>query len=246
MALFLDKDTERIGNVRSVRHYYLDYVAENDAILCHNGQSPQAANDFGMVDRIEIEAPKTGIRDNSISYNHSWNNLFTSIKLIEKGLGKKRTKRNNDLLLNYSSKSVEISAMDGAVSAKNVEIPFSKATRPSYEYDEETKTYKRFVNGVAHTDAVTKKQYTFKNIITYQIENYLLDDVEDKGRQGLKNIGSGNGYYISEGYAVPITWEKKDRTSQTIYKYLDGTEIVVNDGNTFIELQPLNQAIKIS
>lgn len=32
MALFLDQSTERIGSIRSARHYYLDYALENDAI----------------------------------------------------------------------------------------------------------------------------------------------------------------------------------------------------------------------
>ena len=61
----------------------------------------------------------------------------------------------------------------------------------------------------------------------------------------MKNIGSGEGYYITDGYAVPITWEKSSRSAQTIYKYKDGSEIVVNDGNTFIQIQPLNQALTI-
>ena len=37
MALFLDQDTDRIGSIRSSRHYYLDYALENDAIYVHFG-----------------------------------------------------------------------------------------------------------------------------------------------------------------------------------------------------------------
>ena len=42
MALFRGVDTEKIGPVRSSRHYYLDYVMENDAIYNHFGWSPKA------------------------------------------------------------------------------------------------------------------------------------------------------------------------------------------------------------
>ena len=73
-----------------------------------------------------------------------------------------------------------------------------------------------------------------------------LNDGSGKGRQGLDNIGSGTGYYISEGYAVPITWEKKDRASQTIYKFEDGSKLKVNDGNTFIQIQPKGETLSIS
>ena len=106
--------------------------------------------------------------------------------------------------------------------------------------------YKRSVNGKEHVDYVTKKQYTFKNIITYQVSNYTLNDPENKGRQGLNNIGSGTGYFISEGYAVPINWSKSSRGAQTKYTLKDGTELVVNDGNTFIQLQPKGRSLSIS
>ena len=45
-ALFKDQDIEKIGPVRSSRHYYLDYVMENDAIYVHYGWSPQAQEDI--------------------------------------------------------------------------------------------------------------------------------------------------------------------------------------------------------
>ena len=136
--------------------------------------------------------------------------------------------------------------MANAKEANEVSIKYSNATTSSYKYDAENKVYKRFVNGKEHTDYVTKEQYTFKNIITYQVNNYNLNDGSGKGRQGLDNIGSGTGWYISEGYAVPITWEKKDRASQTVYKFEDGTELKVNDGNTFIQIQPKGEALSIS
>ena len=65
LALFQDTNTERIGSIRSARHYYLDYALENDAIYVHHGYSPQAANDFYSlgVDRIEVSTPSTGWRD---------------------------------------------------------------------------------------------------------------------------------------------------------------------------------------
>ena len=68
-----------------------------------------------------------------------------------------------------------------------------------------------------------------------------------KGRQNLNNIGSGEGYYISEGKAVKITWSKSSREAKTVYKLKStGEELKVNDGNTFIQVQPLNQELTIS
>ena len=139
-----------------------------------------------------------------------------------------------------------MASLDGAIPATTVSIKYSSGTTSSYEYDSENAVYKRFVNNKEHTDYVTKEQYTFKNIITYQVDNYTLNDGEDKGRQELENIGSGTGYYISGGYAVPITWEKKSRSAQTKYYYENGEELIVNDGNTFIQIQPEGQKLEIA
>ena len=246
MALFMDQNTERIGSIRSARHYFLDYALENDAIYVHHGQSPQAQSDFKTleVDRIEVSENRTGWRDKTLNVS-SEHTLFTSIEKLKKGLGNKRTERQNNLLLNYSVDEIDMSSINGAVTANEVSIKYSGSITSSYKYDSENKVYKRFVNDKKHTDYVTKEQYTFKNIITYQVDNYTLNDGENKGRQELENIGSGTGYYISGGYAVPITWEKKSRSSQTKYYYENGEELLVNDGNTFIQIQPEGQTLTI-
>ncbi len=241
-ALFLDKDVERIGSVRSARHYYLDYALENDAFYVHHGQSPQAQEQFSQlgIDRIVVDESKTGWRDNTLNVA-SEHTLFTSTEKLSQGIGSKRTERKGDLLLDYSIDDINLDNMDNAKIANNVEIEYSGATVTSYTYDPETKLYKRYVNDKSHVDYVTKEQYTFKNIITYQVSNVSIDGA----RQDLKNIGEGKGYYITNGYAVPITWSKSARSKQTIYKYENGKEIKVNDGNTFIQIQPKNKTLTI-
>lgn len=247
LALFLDTNTERIGSIRSARHYYLDYALENDAFYCHHGQSPQAQRDFSAlkVDRIEVSNNKTGWRDKTLKVS-SEHTLFTSIEKLKSGIGSKRTERNNDLLLNYSAKPIDLSVMENSSVANQISIKYSNNTTSSYTYNSDEQVYYRFVNGKEHTDYVTKEQYHFKNIITYQVDNYTLNDGENKGRQDIKNVGSGEGYYISNGYAVKIKWEKECRSCQTKYTYLDGKEIVVNDGNTFIQIQPKGETLNIS
>ena len=247
MAVFQDQNTERIGSIRSARHYFLDYALENDAIYVHHGNSPQAAADFKTlnIDRISVDASKTGWRDKSLNVSTE-HTLFTSIAKLNNGVGNKRKTRNKDFLLNYSETPIDLSTKEGAIKANNIEITYSGSVKSSYEYDESAQNYKRSVNGKAHNDYVTKKQYTFKNIITYQVSNTSLNDGSGKDRQTLDNIGSGEGYYITNGYAVPITWSKSSRSSQTVYKYKDGTEIDVNDGNTFIQIQPKGKNLIIN
>ena len=246
LALFLDQTTERIGSIRSARHYYLDYALENDAIYVHHGYSPQAREDWSKlgVDRIEVNESTTGWRDKSASKTYEFT-LFTNIEKLGKGIRSKRTERNKDLLLNYSVDNIDISQMEGAIPANKVDIKYSSNTTTNYKYDTDNNIYLRSVNDKSQNDYVTGKQLTVKNIIVYKVK-YSNIQGDDKGRQTIDNIGNGTGYYISNGYAVPITWKKDSRSSATIYKYNNGKEIQVNDGNTFIQIMPDNQTLAIS
>lgn len=249
LALFKDKQNETVGNVRSARHYYLDYVLENDAYYVHWGWSPQAESDISSLKINNLNGLTYGspyfFRKNisGISTEHkAFTNLKELSSLVDKLGYRKET--NKDLLLNYSATSV-ILPEEEQLNATNVDLKYSGSSITNYVYDSEAKVYKQFVNDKAHTDYETKNQYTVKNIITYQVGNKTIAG-DEKGRQDLDNIGSGKGYFITEGRAIPITWEKKSRSAQTIYRYQDGTEITVNDGNTWIHIVPKSGSISIS
>ncbi len=250
MALFKDQTTEKIGSIRSARHYFLDYALENDAIYVHWGWSPQAQSDIKSLSINNINGLTYEgtyfFRDKSLRVS-SEHTGFTSIEKLDQAREKLnyRTNLKKDILLNYSVDNIDLSNKENAIVATNIDIPYSTSLKTSYVYDSENKVYKRFVNGVEHVDYVTKKQYTTKNIITYKLPNSTISG-DQKGRQDVDTVGSGEGYYITNGYAIPITWEKESRSSQTVYKYSNGKEIDVNDGNTYIQIQPTNFELSIS
>ena len=48
-------------------------------------------------------------------------------------------------------------------------------------------------------------------------------------------LASGQeGYYITNGKAIPITWTKTSDTERTVYRDLNGDEITINTGKTYI------------
>ena len=123
LALFRDVKVDRIGSIRSSRHYYLDYVLENDAIYVHNGQSPQAQSDFSTlgINRIEAEAPNTGIRDKSLNVARE-HTLFTTTDLLNKAYEKTKFRKetNKEALL-----AVMNTAYPGARVVTGGDQPFS-------------------------------------------------------------------------------------------------------------------------
>lgn len=249
MALFKDRDVSLIGPVRSSRHYFLDYALESDAIYAHYGWSTFAENDIktlGVNNINGLTADSAYWRDKKIAAPH---NVFTSTETLYKYAESKNydTKTDDWKLLNYSpdeinfkgpkkdKKTGEVSD-DPRIVANSLSLKYSNNQTTSYTYDYENKYYLRFMDGKQHLDKITRQQLHYKNIIIEKVENYDLDSY---GRQDLETVGDGEGYYITNGYALPITWQKANRDSKTIYKYLDGSKVVVNDGNTFIQIIPI-------
>ena len=119
--------------------------------------------------------------------------------------------------------------------ANTIIIPYSNYQTRGYTYDSTRKVYLRTMNNQPHVDKTTHEQLYYKNIIIEKVSNSQLDSY---GRQDLKTAGSGEGYYITNGYALPIIWTKSTRKSKTKYTYNNGEEIKINDGNTFIQIMP--------
>ena len=282
MALFKGQDLEKIGPVRSSRHYFLDYALENDAIYVHHGWSPQAQSDISTLGVNNIN----GIQESSKDFwrvkdKYAPHNMFTTMESILKIAKRKNyeTTSTQESVLNYNAYEFNLSdkyemeieteeAVNDeletddvkddtdlateqekqgtkSITATNVTIPHSKLQTVKYEYNEETKTYTRYARKKLQTDYITGEPVTTKNIIITMCDNYTLKDGENKGRQGLKNIGTFDGYYITNGNAIPIKCTKTARDEQTVYKDLEGKEIEVNDGNTFINICPISAEVVI-
>ncbi len=245
MALFKGVDLEKIGPVRSARHYFLDYAMENDAIYVHFGQSPQAESDIKKYSIHDIN----GIAEDGTTF---WrvkdklapHNAVTSTqKLVQSAKSKNyRTTSKEKSVLNYVTDEVNLE--DGEI-ANTITIPHSNLQTVKYEYDEENKVYVRYARREKQTDWSTDEPVTTKNIIITFCDNYTLSDKENKGRQGLKNIGTFDGYYITNGRAIKIQCIKNKRDEKTVYQDMNGNEINVNDGNTFVNICPIDADVEI-
>ena len=245
MALFKGIDVEQIGPVRSARHYFLDYAMENDAIYVHFGWSPQAKSDIKKYSINNIN----GIEEDGVTFwrtkqkSAPHNALTSTEKILKSAQNKKyRTTSTEKSVLDYVTDEVNLEDGQSAVS---ITIPHSNLQTVKYEYDETNKVYKRFARNKAQTDWTSGESLTTKNIIVTMCDNFDLNDGENKGRQTLKNIGTFDGYYLTNGKAIKIKCIKNARDEKTVYKDLQGNEIKVNDGNTWVNICPTDAKIVI-
>lgn len=253
LALFKDVTFDKVGSIRSVRSQYLPYVFENDAILVHAGGQQEALDRIYSEQIADIDVDGTyGVRDTELrktrAYEHT---LFTNSDLLSKAIEDTNIKSTTDTknLLTYSTEELDLSNYE-TKEANNVSIKYSDYRTSNYSYDNSSKAYLRSMNGTENVDLVTGQQYKVKNIIVYSAV-YTTYTASARGSstpyQKIEDIASGEGYYITNGVALPITWSKSSEKSQTVYRIKeDGKELVVNDGNTYIQIYPTTGNINIS
>lgn len=246
MALYKDKDVNLIGPIRSARHYFLDYALESDAIYVHYGWSPYAEDDITKlkIDNVNGLTDSSAFRRDTKSI--APHNVFTRMSYLKSYLDTTSYSRESLdwKLLHYSTEELLLNEKNtNAKIANEIVIPYSSTEVRKYKYSEDDMYYYRISNGKAQYDRKSGEQLHYKNIIIQRVKNNTLDEV---GRQNLETTGTGTGFYITNGYYLPISWTKSTRESKTVYTYEDGKEIIVNDGNTFIQIVPVYSNIEFN
>ena len=247
MALYKDvEENVTIGTVRSVRHNFIDYAFESNAILVGYGYSVYAESELNyqhVIDYMNGMIHSKPFWRNNPEHLASEHTAYTSINRIKDfayNTKKYNKEGENTVLLNYNVKDTDLSSNEGVIDATEITIPYGNIVT-KFKYNPETKMYTKIVNGVEIKDHNTKESITTKNIIIEKItygmtaSNYYWD---------LHTTGSGSGYYITNGKAVPIKWSKSSRKAKTKYTYNDGKEIEVSDGRTYIQVTVRNYTIK--
>ena len=242
MALYRGTDTEKIGPIRSSRHYYLDYVMENDAIYTHFGWSPRAMQDISKFGINKINGVLGG--DENIfwrekKYKGDWHSAYTSIKNIKDMASKKSYKLETEHknCIEYSDSYIELPPEN---IAKTVNLKYSYKYTTAYRYNEETHLYEKSIDGEPHV-MQSGDVLSMKNIIIMFIGDSALGDGSD--RRNINTTGKGTGFYITNGAFEEIVWEKPSRSENTVYKKADGTPLLINPGKTIVNIiSPLADA----
>lgn len=244
MAIYKDKPKlEKIGPLRSSRHYFLDYVKEYDAIYAHEGKSPRAALELRTrkIDTIEYT---TGLFYRDLTRWAPHNAISSGERMINAAkLNKFSLKTKTKPPLKYSRTEVKL---DKPISATTIETGFSDYVTLKLKYNEKTKKYEKYEIGELLKDAVTKKPLAATNIlILYGSYSPLTGFGAGKNRVDIDTTKIKSGYYFTHGEGVKIKASKATINSKTKYTLEDGIELKINDGNTFIFIVPSSRKVNI-
>ncbi len=237
MAVYQDyKNMEKVGNVRSCRLYYVYFAKEFDAVYFHAGESKYALHvlNSSYIDNVDGITGKGGAyyyRDNSRRAPH---NLYTTGEKLSSAI--KTYGYETKLAKNYvphyrfTTEDVPNLLKDGQKAAV-VKLYYVDA-KPWFEYNKKDGLYYRFEFGKEQVDGTDNSQIAVKNIIIQNCVSSLMDS--SNGTLDINYMSGGDGMYITNGRAVPVTWRRESADDITRYYDENGDEIVLNPGKTWV------------
>lgn len=239
LALYQEAKPQLIGPVRSVRLYYVDWVAPFQASVAHVGGSKFALNEVRNGKYRDIDQFFNGGSYWRATDRYAPHNVYTSFEKLD-ALNLKK---------GYTTSSfTSWPRADGTASkspnATSIDVKISGPLYNShYDYDATTNTYKRFEGGAAHNDREAG-QITPSTVVV--IDTNMTTVFEDGYREQITTTGSGRARIFQNGVVTEATWSKVDRGSQIRFVDADGKEVQFNRGQTWITAVPANQGGGVS
>ncbi len=223
---------DKVGPIRSARHYFVDLAEGFDGIFVHFGYSPMARAQIEKhgVNNINGLVDNYFYRDKSrnVSSEHT---SYTTGESINNAIANKeyRTEINEDYKspFKFNAKAKNLSAP-----CTSLTVAFSSSYTYTYTYNEENNAYYSSLNDENFVDSEGNQQ-NFENIIICYTDITSLND--SKGRVDL-DFSEGDGIYASNGSYTDITWKKGESDDMLKLYDKNGDELSLNIGRTYIAI----------
>ncbi len=246
LAVFADyQSMPKVGSVRSARHQFTDCSIPLDTIFVHIGGSKPgyAALEDRDVTHIDgINYFSAFMRDEQIKKQKGQEHSnFTSGELVAKAIEKKgiKTDGKSDPGFSFSTNG-EVKGSDTAI---NVTVPFSGYATAYFDYDEASGKYlksEKLGSGSSkqkQIDQNNNQQIAVTNVFVLYADVHKYDDPQFVNTSNWTDIDfskGGSGYYISGGTKTDFTWSKSNYANPFRFTKADGTELLVNPGNSWV------------
>ena len=245
---------DRIGNIRSIRSYFVYEALEWDPIIIHfggpvdwvaddltredvdniNGVGGVMGPDYGAFYRI----PHDGVELEHTAYTDS-DHINDAIE--EAGFEREHREGYYKEKHFTFAKDGEINTLEqypDAVDATEIDMAGSyPVTHSALYYDPEDKLYYKTLYGEDQCDGATGEQLSFTNVFIQRCawehcaegtSKYLWFRIEEPDPE------YDDGFYITNGKMIHVTWNKEDDYEPTLFYDDNGNEVTVNQGRTMI------------
>lgn len=234
LALYQEQKPQLIGPVRSVRMYYVDWVAAFNASVAHVGGSAMALKEVRNGNYRDIDQFFNASTYWRASDRYAPHNVYTSFERID-ALNEKKGYTSST----FTGFARKDSAASSAPNASSISVKISGPIfNSSYTYNPATNTYDRSQGGAAHMDREGGLISPRVVVILKTIQSTVM---EDGYRESINAIGQGGAVIFQDGVAQEVTWSKPTREAQISFKDANGAEVQLARGQTWITAVPENK-----
>lgn len=234
------KNIKQLGSIRSVRPTNLQIAPEYNAVVCHDG-GPFYIDLFLKNDFVYHLSGVFSRVDNGKSREYTeyimpgdLEKQLSAAKISEEYTEYYR--RPDGQHFNFVSEKhpEDLTGYSDAIDATHIKLPYDHNSS-ELKYNAETGLYEYSEYGKEHVDAGKGNEVTaFKNVF---IQDAELTQFDDHGYMMFTSVASGrDGWYITNGKAIPVTWSKFDDLDPTIFYDSEGHEVKTNTGKTYISI----------
>ncbi len=234
LVLYQQEQPKLIGPVRSLRMYYVDWLAPFNASVAHVGGSQKSLKEirnghYRDIDEFFYASTYWRATDRYMPHN-----VYTNFSRIN-ALNKKKGYTTSSFT--GFSRSDETSSTSTAPATKVAIKISSDLYNSSYTYSKKTNLYNRSQGGAKHLDR-EKGQISPRVVIAMIVDQHTV--IEDGPREQIKAIGSGTAHIFQNGNHQKVTWEKKNRRAQITFTDSSGDDVPLARGQTWITAIPKN------
>lgn len=231
LAIYQQEKPQLIGPVRSLRMYYVDWLAPYQPSVAHVGGSKFALDEirngsYRDIDQFFNAGSYWRARD-----RYAPHNVYTSFEKLD-ALNSAKGYVQSAVAGFPRKEAVPSKAPNATKITTNVSGPLYNST---YTYDGTTNTYIRSQAGAPHTD---REAGQIAPAVVIAMRVNMSRVFEDGYREQITTTGEGKATIFQDGVATEATWRKPDRASQISFVDTAGKPIALNRGQTWITAVP--------
>lgn len=240
MAIYGPNDATKVGPVRSLRTFFLDWAEEYNAFIAHVGGNIDALDRVGPEGALDLDQFGLGEkaywreREAGKATEHT---MYTSTEKLYQAAQEKGYPMKADF---ESFKFLDLKDFTVNQSIRQkINIPFSSASYAvSYEYDPLNNNYVRSLNGSLHRDRLTGNQLAPTNVIIQSVNRTHTSTRINEESWTFDTIGEGKAIILYGGKQIDATWKKTSLKDRTKFYDSNGKEIEFLPGQFWYEIVP--------
>ena len=244
-ALYRNNAPEQVGSIRSARLLDIELISMYGALLAYSGTSRPIHDIYVNANyRPLLLSPSLGdnceqagfCRDASFSDRGYEHTLFGDTRQM----WQLAERRNLNIGYRANGFAFSLQPIESGQEARDIYVSWYDRTDVRWQYDEASRRYLRYSDGIPHTDGVDDSQLEADNLVVIAVAHNRRPDLFAPGAidesYELALWGRGPAYVMRDGKLFEGFWWRRNQNRGEALRLIfpDGEPILLKPGRTWI------------